>query len=83
MAGGSTDMARMKTFISNALASLALIGSAIATAAAPPAAPPTSVPGIDTPELAALGPDKVGFRRLVLRRRQGSYPIAVNIISCP
>ena len=65
MVGGSTDMARMKTFIPNALASLALIGSAIATAAAPPATPPPSVPGIDTPELAALGPDKVGFRRLV------------------
>ena len=65
MVGGSTDMARMKTVTPNALASLALIGSAIATAAARPATPPPSVPGIDTPELAALGPDKVGFRRLV------------------
>ena len=59
-------MARMKTVVSKALASLALALSALAVAAAtPPAALPPSVPGIDSPELAAPGPDKVGFRSLI------------------
>ena len=65
MAGGSPDMARMKFVVPNALAGLALVLPAIATSAAPPAVLPPSVPGIDTPELAALGPDKVGFRTLI------------------
>ena len=56
----------MKTVIPKALAVLALAMSAIA-AADPPTAPlPPSVPGIDAPQLAALGSDKVGFRRLIL-----------------
>ena len=56
----------MKTVIPKALAVLALAMSAIA-AADPPTAPlPPSVPGIDAPQLAALGSDKVGFRSLIL-----------------
>ena len=59
-------MARMKTVVPKALAVLALAMSAIA-AANPPTAPlPPSAPGIDAPQLAALGPDKVGFRSLIL-----------------
>ena len=57
-------MARMNTVFPKALAGLALILSGVAAAATPPAALPPSVPGIDTPELAALGPDNVGFRSL-------------------
>ena len=59
-------MARMKMVIPKALAAVALAMSAIA-AASPPTVPlPPSAPGIDAPELAALGPDKVGFRSLIL-----------------
>ena len=43
------------------LAALAGLASLVVAGAAPP-----SIPGIDAPELAALGPDKVGFRTLRL-----------------
>ena len=62
-------MARMRTVLAKALAGLATVISAVAVAGSPPASLPPSVPGIDTPELAALGPDKVGFRRLQLVNR--------------
>ena len=65
MAGGSPDMARMNTVFPKALAGLALILSGVAAATTPTAPLPPSVPGIDTPELAALGPVKVGFRSLI------------------
>ncbi len=42
-------------------AALAGLASIMTTGAAPP-----SIPGIDAPELAALGPDRVGFRTLSL-----------------
>ena len=48
----------MARLITTALAGLAAF---VAAGAAPP-----SVPGIDAPELAALGPDKIGFRTLRL-----------------
>ena len=48
----------MARLIRTALAALAAI---VASGAAPP-----SIPGIDAPELAALGPDRVGFRTFVL-----------------
>ncbi len=52
----------MKTVLRLALAGLAAIMSTMAVADAPLAPPPPSVPGIDAPELAALGANKVGFR---------------------
>ena len=66
MAGGSTDMARIKNIRFQALASLALALSAVAAATVPPTGMLPSVPGVDSPELAALGPDKVGFRSLII-----------------
>ena len=51
----------MARLIRLALAGLAAIGSG---GAAPP-----SIPGVDAPELAALGPDKVGFRTVRLIHR--------------
>ncbi|MDP3676782.1 MAG: dienelactone hydrolase [Novosphingobium sp.] len=59
-------MARMKSLYPSAVAALAAVMSSTAMAEAPFAPLPPSVPGIDTPQLAALGPDKVGFRRLQL-----------------
>ena len=62
-------MARMKSVISTALAGLAMVMSATAVAGPHAAQLPPSVPGADTPELAALGPDKVGFRTLQIVNR--------------
>ena len=59
-------MARMKTVFPVAISGLAMVMSANAVADPPPALSPPSAPGVDTPELAALGPDKVGFRTLQL-----------------
>ena len=57
-------MARMKSWYLKVVAALIATLSSIVVAGTPLALLPPSVPGIDAPQLAALGPDKVGFRRL-------------------
>lgn len=57
-------MARMKSWKSTAVSALAATLSSVALAGTPPTLLPPSVPGIDAPQLAALGPEKVGYRRL-------------------
>ena len=69
MAGGATDLARMTAVAPKVMAAVALVMSAIAVAGPPTAPLPPSVPGIDAPQLAALGPDAVGFRSLQLVNR--------------
>ena len=57
-------MARMNIWNSMVVATLVATMSSVALAGVSPTLLPPSVPGIDAPQLAALGPEKVGFRSL-------------------